>query len=289
MKPKKTMILTDSTCDIPVELRARYNILVVPLFILFGEEMLRDGIDIKPEVFYERLQSDSVHPTTSQPSPQDFLNLFETARRDGVEEIVAILISGAMSGTIESARQASKMIDLPIHIHDSRSNSMGLGWQVIAAARALEAGGNVKEILATAEKVRVNVHYIVSLDTLKYLSTGGRIGDAAGYLGGLLNIKPQIYVNHETGRVGAGVPSRTRKKAINTLFDRFFKAVQPQAGKPLRITVLHNAAREEAEQLTERIKAAHSPTEIMISIVSPVLGVHTGPKAIALCGYVDEE
>lgn len=284
--PQRIALITDSTCDIPDEWRKQYEITVVPLTIVWGSEEYIDGVTMTPEQFYERLLVDHVRPTTSQPAPRSFLEAYQNAARAGAEEIVTVTISSAMSGTIESARRAAVESPVPVHVVDSKTNSMGLGWQVVAAARAREAGGGVPEMLAAIEKVRANLAYYISLNTIEFLSKGGRIGEATRFLNALLGIKPLIYVNHATGTVGASIPARSRAGAIDGVFKEFFKHVKPD--RPLHITVLHNAALEEAEKLAERVRQEYNPKELIIRIVSPVLGVHTGPRAIALCGYAEE-
>ena len=127
--------------------------------------------------------------------------------------------------------------------------------------------------------------YIITLDTLDFLHQGGRIGGASHFIGNLLNLKPQIMVDHKSGKVVGGRRSRTRKKALADLYDDFFSRIDQEGG--LRIAVLHNAAPSEARDLVNRIDAAHKPAELITSIVSPVLGVHTGPRAVAICGYAD--
>jgi len=285
MPDHRIALITDSTCDLPQALREQYAINVLPLTVIWGDEQLRDGVDIQPEAFYERLVSDPVYPTTSQPTPQDFLDIYERVQRQGAQEIVAITISSAMSGTYESAKLAAPILDMPVHVVDSKSNSMSLGWQVLAAARAREAGGDAAAMIAAADAARETMVYIITLDTLEYLHKGGRIGGASAFIGTLLNFKPQIFVNHETGIVEAGRRARTRQKALQALYDDFF--AQLDTGKPMRIAVLHNAALPEAEALAARVQVEFAPRELVISIVSPVLGVHTGPRAIALCGYTE--
>jgi DegV family protein with EDD domain len=280
-------LITDSTCDIPQAWREEYEISVVPLTIHFGNETFLDGVTLSPEAFYERLEREAVHPTTSQPSPQDFLNVYQKVRAEGAQEIIVFTISSAMSGTIESARLAAQDFPVPIHIVDSKNNSMGLGWQVIAAARAREKGANAQEMMAVATKVREKMVYYVSLNTMKYLEKGGRIGKATKFLASLLQIKPLIYVDPATGVVHPSIPARSRNAAIDGLFKEFFKHMD--TSKPMHITVLHNAARDEAEALAERVKETFHPAELFITIVSPVLGAHTGPKAIALCGYSEPD
>jgi DegV family protein with EDD domain len=286
MPDHKIALITDSTCDLPRTLLRQYDIAVVPLSVIWGNEQLRDGVDIQPEAFYERLVRDPVYPTTSQPTPQDFLNVYESAERQGAEEIVVVTISSAMSGTYESAKLAAPIINIPVHVVDSRSNSMSLGWQVLAAARTREAGGDVAAMIAAANAARKTMAYIITLDTLEYLHKGGRIGGASAFIGTLLNFKPQITVNHETGKVEAGHRARTRQKALQALYDDFF--AQLDTRKPMRIAVLHNAALPEAEAMAARVQAEFAPRELIISIVSPVLGVHTGPRAVALVGYTEE-
>lgn len=276
-------LITDSTCDLPAAWIQQYQISVVPLTIIFGSQQYLDGVDLQAEAFYQRLLTDKTHPTTSQPSPEQFLAAYRQAAEQGAQEILVITISSAMSGTIESARRAAQESPIPVQILDGRSNSMGIGWQVIAAARAREAGGGLAEMLSAAERVRAGLAYYITLDTIDYLAKGGRIAGAARLLNSVLQIKPIIYVNHEKGAVGASLPARSRKSAIDAMYKEFFKHVS--SGLPLHITVLHNAALPEAQALAERVQAEYAPQELIISIVSPVLGVHTGPRALALCGY----
>jgi len=278
-------LLTDSTCDIPQEFLDKYDIKVVPLTIIWGGEQFQDGVNLTAKDFYNRLETDPSLPTTSQPTPQQMVLAYEAAKNDGAEEILIITISSAMSGTHESAKAAAAMVDLPVKVVDSKANSMSLGWQVLAAARARESGGDLQAMIDSADQARSTMVYIITLDTLEYLHKGGRIGGASHFIGNLLNLKPQISVDHKSGEVAGGRRSRTRKKALNDLFVDFFDQVDRE--KPLRIAVLHNAALEEANTLTEKIKSEINPAEIIISIVSPVLGVHTGPRAVAICGYTE--
>ena len=279
-------LVTDSTSDIPAAWVKQYDICIVPLTIIFGDEQFLDGVELSSKQFYERLPKESHHPTTSQPTPKAFLNAYRAAAAGGAEEILVITISAAMSGTIESARQAAQESSIPIHIVDGKNNSMGLGWQVIAAARVREAGGGLDAMLEAAEYVRNNIVYYISLDTIEYLSKGGRISEAARLLDSILRIKPLIYVRADTGTVAASIPARSRKSALEGLYKEFFRHIP--AGRAIHITILHNDALEEAQELAERVRREYSPREIFISIVSPVLGVHTGPRAVALCGYAEK-
>ncbi len=286
MAQHRIAILTDSTCDIPEELLRQYEIRVIPTYIIFGEESLRDGVDIQPAEFYERLKTDPNHPKTSQPTPRDFLAGYEAARQDGAEEIAVFTVSGSVSGTYNSAVQAGEMIDIPVRVHDSKFTSMALGWQVLAAARERATGGVMQTMLSAAEKVRERVRLFVTADTVKYLYLGGRVSATTHLIGSLLNIKPLIYFSLEDGEAHAGIPSRTRKKGLQAIYDNFFREVDPF--KKLRVAVMHSGALEEAKALAERIRQEFSPVELMISFAAPVLGVHAGPQAVALCGYSEE-
>lgn len=240
-------------------------------------------MDLEAREFYARLGQDPHHPTTSQPAAGAFLAAYQQAYEQGAERAVVFTISSAMSGTIGSARSAAQESPIPVDVVDSKNNSMGLGWQVIVAARVREQGGGVEDMLAAARYVRDRMTYFITLDTIEYLAKGGRIADAARFLNTLLKIKPLIFVRPDTGTVGASIPARSRKSAIDSLYREFFKRVDPT--RALHITVLHNAADEEAAALAERVQQEYHPVEMFTSIVSPVLGVHTGPRALALCGY----
>lgn len=283
--PHKIAIITDSTSDLPEDLRAQYDIRIVPLFVIWGKEQLRDKIDISADAFYARLPNDPIHPKTSQPAPGDFLAAYETAKIDGAQEIVVLTISSAISGTYQSAKQAADLIDIPVHVYDSKSTSMGLGFQVLAAARAREAGADANAMLAAADKARQSMQFFVTLNTLEYLHKGGRINTASRFLGTMLSIKPQIYIDHQTGLIEAGQRARTRSKALEATYQDFFRGMD--ARKKLHIAVLHNAALAEAQEMAQRIREHYQPAELFITIVSPVLGVHTGPEAVALAGYAE--
>ena len=283
MDGTRIALITDSTCDIPSGLLKEYGIIVVPLFVVWGDEELRDGVDIQPEAFYRRLRLDPNLPTTTQPAPGDFLKAYQAAERDSAEEIIVISLSSPLSGTMESAVQAAKMTDLPVTVVDSRGVTMSLGWQVLAAARAREAGGGVQAMVEAADDARRSMALLVCLDTLEYLQRGGRIGGAARFVGTMLALKPLILVNHTTGLIEAGKRVRTRRKALGALIKEFSDALD--TSKRMRIAVLHGDAQADAERLAERVQREFSPAELLMNTTGPVIGIHTGPGAIALCGY----
>jgi len=276
-------LITDSTCDVPTLWRTQYNITTIPLTIVWGNEQYLDGVDITPEEFYARLPDSPWQPTTSQPTPQNFRDAYEHAARNGAQEILTFTLSSAMSGTYQSALQAATDAPVPVTVVDSKSNSMGLGWQVLAAARTLAEGKTATAALEAAGKVHQNLVYSITLDTMDYLSHGGRVGGATIFLGNLLKIKPLIYVDHKSGKVEAGIPARTRSRAIDGLYKDFFHRLHGK--EKLHIAVMHNGVPDEAEKLAERVHNEYAPVELFISLTSPILGAHTGPRALALCGY----
>jgi DegV family protein with EDD domain len=284
--PASIALITDSTCDIPQPLIEQYGIVVIPQIVVWGEKMLRNRIDLNPEEFYRRLERDAHMPTSTQPSPGDFEKTYREAIAQGAKEIVILTVSSAMSGTYALAEQVGRQMEVPVHVIDSKGPTMSLGWQVLAAARCREGGGSASEMAAAADKARAKMVQIVCLDTLEYLQRGGRIGKATRLIGTILNLKPLVRINHETGLVEASGQARTRKKSIETLQERFFEEID--AGKALHLAVLHGNAQAEAEALAERIQQEYAPRELLINITGPVLGIHTGPRALALCGYTEE-
>ena len=281
---KRIALITDSTSDIPAEMIERYGIIIVPLYVVWGEEQLRDGIDIDNATFYARLPKDPAHPKTSQPSPQDFA---QAIRQSGAEEVVIVTVSAALSGTMNSAEGARALVDVPVHIVDSRSVSMGLGWQVIMAARAREQGGDAQAMVAAAESVRERLTMRFAVDTLEYLHRGGRIGGAARFLGTMLQLKPLLAVDEKSGTIEAVERARTRQRAIRRLLEIVLERVDSQ--KPMRVAVVHTASPEEARALMEEVEAQVHPVELFCSELGPVLGVHGGPGLLGICALNDSE
>src|SRR5512136_945545 len=280
-------IIADSTCDIPAELIERYHIDVIPQIIIWGDQELRDRVDIHPEEFYQRLSTSRQLPTTSQPSVKSFVEHYQAAQAEGATEIVVLTVSSAMSGTYQAAQQAAQLVEVPVHVIDAKGPTMSVGWQTLAAARAREAGADTAGIIAAADGVRQTVVQFVYLDTLEYLHKGGRIGNATRFIGALLDLKPLVEINHETGLVEGADRARTRRKGIEALYQRFFAKLDAAvaARRPLHIAVLHGGVPEDAALLAERIRQEYQPAELLINITGPVLGLHTGPRALALCGY----
>ena len=273
-------IMTDTTCDLPAGMLEAHGIKAVPLYILWGDEQLVDGKDIDADMFYARLPNDPNHPTTSQPTPGDFVKALADVE---AEDVVIITLSKALSGTYDSAIKAAEEVDHRLHVMDSRSLSLGLGWQVLAAARAREKGAGVDEILAAAERVRDTSSLLLTLETLEYLHRGGRIGAVSKFLGSAIQLKPVLAVDHATGVLEPVAKIRTRKRAVRRLVEATFERVDPC--KPLRVAIIHGAAPDDAERLRREVETICTPLEIITGQITPVLGVHGGPGAVGLLAF----
>jgi DegV family protein with EDD domain len=271
-------IVTDSTSYIPKDLLANHNITVAPQVLIWGNETLRDGIDVQPQEFYTRLQKASVMPTTSQVTIANFKEIFSQFQGEG-KEILAILLSAKLSGTIDSAVQAREMLPgAKIEIVDSETTAMALGFLVLTVARLAESGASLAECKALAEKAKSHVGVVFAVDTLEFLHRGGRIGGGARFLGTALQLKPILEVTG--GRVEAIERVRTRGKSLQRVVEIIEERV---AGRtPVRLATLHANAPNEANQLLEMATARLEVVESIISEVSPVVGNHAGPGTAGL-------
>lgn len=286
MNQPSIALITDSGCDLPDDLLQRYEIALVPLYILWGAEQLRDRLDIAAEAFYRRIVTDPVHPSTSQPQPSDFARAIADAAARGAHEAVIITLSSRMSSTCDSAQQAARAAAIPTHVVDARANSLTQGFEVLAAARVRAAGGTAQDMIAAADRVRRHAATVLHVDTLEYLRRGGRIGRAAKWLGTILNLKPLLQVDHETGRIEPLSRARSRAQSLERLYTAFFERLDTSL--PLHIGIVHSESRADADALAARIQREYQPVELLIGVTSPVMGVHTGPGAMALCGYAGE-
>ena len=279
----KQAFVTDSTSYLPDELRRRHEIQVIPQVLIWGGETLLDGVDIMPTAFYERLKTAEVMPTTSQATIGAFKDLFEPHVRAG-RPILAILVSQKLSGTIQSAQSAKEMFPgARIEIVNSESAAMAMGFQVLAAARAAEAGKSFDEALAVAKDAKNHTGVVLVVDTLEFLHRGGRIGGAARLLGTALNLKPILEL--QDGVIEAVERVRTRSKAQARLLGLLEERIN---GRPnLRLAVLHAAAEREARLLLDIAAKRLNPMETVFSEVSPVVGAHVGPGTLGMCYSVD--
>jgi DegV family protein with EDD domain len=280
----KVAIVTDSTAYLPDNLVAAYNITVAPLVVIWGEETLQDNIDITPTAFYERLSQAKVMPTTSQATIQTFADIFKELHAEGYE-ILTVVISSALSGTLDSAQQAKKMVpEATIELIDSKYTSVPLAYIALSAARAAKRGATLAECKAIAETVRDHAQVYFAVDTLEFLHRGGRIGGAARFLGTALQLKPILKL--EDGKIDAFEKVRTARKAHNRLLDLLENHLS-EASVTNMIGVVGAAADEAAEYLLSEIKARFNPNEIMLANLSPVIGTHTGPGTVGVAFVAD--
>ncbi len=278
----KVAVVTDSTAYLPDELVSQYGITVIPLVVIWGEETLKDNVDISSDAFYKRLPTAEVMPSTSQPSIQAFADAFKQLNDEGYD-ILTVVISSALSGTLDSAIQAKKMIpDANITLIDSQTSSLPLAYMALAAARAAKRGASLEECAKVAETVREHSQVFFAVDTLEFLHRGGRIGGASRFLGTALGLKPILYLKE--GKVEALEKVRTSKKAQARLLDIIGEGVEGKS--PINfIGVVHAASEENANKILELVKERFNPEELMVSNLSPVIGTHIGPGAVGI-GYV---
>lgn len=272
-------IVTDSTCNLNPELIAENHIHVVPLYVVWGEESFRDGIDLTGQELFKRLRESPEIPKTSQVSPQDFVEAFTRAcEQEGADEVICAVLSGDLSGTYASAIQAREQVDFPVHVIDTRQISWALGFPVLAGARAREQGRDTAEIVQIIQDTAMRSHLLFVVESLDYLHRGGRIGNASRLLGTALNIKPILEVRE--GIVDSAEKVRTRKRAIEHLLKM---AGQLAAGRPIhRFAVIHGDVPQEAEALFDRGVETFQPQEAYLSLATAVLGVHVGPGTLGV-------
>lgn len=271
-------IVTDSTSDIPPELREALLIEMVPLKVHFGEEAFLDGVTITPEDFYVKLAGEKRLPTTSQPSPLDFVDVYARLTAQPDTSIISIHLSSSFSGTYQSACMAKEMLDHPadITIVDSRTATYGIGLLVVEAARAALAGKEKQEILRMVEELRTRTSLYFLVDTLEYLHKGGRIGKAGALLGSLLQIKPILSV--EDGTVVSVDKTRGTKKAMA----RIVEHLADRHKGPVRVTIAHAHAMEHAEELSALIHQHFEVVEMMYTTIGPVIGTHVGGGTVGV-------
>ena len=276
----KIAVVTDSTAYLPAELIKKYNLIVAPQVLIWGEETFQDGVDIQPDEFYTRLKTAKVMPTTSQVSIATMKTIFEELVEKGFD-VLGIFISSKLSGTIQSAIQAKEMMGKAsekVTFVDSKSTAMAMGFQVLTVARAIEDGANLNDAVALAEKAREYTGVYFAVDTLEFLHRGGRIGGAQRFLGTALNMKPVLAV--QDGRVEAVERIRTKSKALERVLELVIE--QTQGKTPIRLATLHASAEEEARTLLDKATKELNATESIISTVSPVVGTHAGPGTVGL-------
>ena len=273
-------VLTDSTAYLPAEVAHRLDVTVVPLLVVIGDRVGAEGVDVTPADVAVALTEGSVPVTTSRPSPQAFATAYaEVLARTGASALVSIHLSADMSGTAEAARLAAHgQPDADVRVVDSRSLAMGLGFPVLAAAEAAQAGASVDDVIAAAERCRERTRVLLAVDTLEHLRRGGRIGAAAGLLGTALAVKPILQVAN--GRLALREKVRTTSRATRRLVEL---AVEEAADGPVDVAVHHLAAANRAAELTRQLREQlPALASAYCSEVGAVVGAHVGPGAVGV-------
>lgn len=275
MSNETIAVVTDSCADLPKDFAKELGVTIIPLNVIFEDEVLKDGVDITSAEFYERLAKAKTLPSSSQPTPGEFEELYKELLNK-FDKVVSIHLSEKLSGTLDSARIAAKNFGDKIFTFDSKSISVGIALQVEAAIEAIKQGLSFDDIKSYLERVRESTHVLFTLDTLKYLEKGGRIGKAESLLGSVLNIKPIIIVKE--GFYHAFGKTRSQKKAIKKISNYLIEISEGKTIK--RLALGHGMASEAVEKLKNDLESAFNMKASMVSEVGPVIGVHTGPGSV---------
>jgi DegV family protein with EDD domain len=276
-------VVTDSAADIPPGMLQDLDISVVPIYVVFGDKTYRDRVDIGEEEFYDRLCQDSVHPSTSIPSPKDFADVYNRLA-DEADEIISIHLTSKESGTYNAAVLAKDIVGprCRIEVIDSLSISMGSGMLAIAAARLAKAGERMEDIVDTVRRAVPLIRILIMVDTLKYVVRGGRIGRPQGVLGTALGVRPMLTMKEGDLKLTGLV--RTRTKGMDRLFD--FARNQPRLKEA---AVSYTTDLKDAEGLADRLRHAFPSAPIYVTRVGPSLGTHAGPGAMGVTVRVESE
>jgi len=280
---ENTAIVVDSTADYP-QARERFpNWRIVPLYVSFGEESYKDYVELSPDEFYARLRTAETPPTTSQPTPGDFLACYEELA--GYERVYSLHITGTLSGTVESARTAAGMLEGDkVRVIDSETASAALAMLGLAIQRRLEAGTTDEEIDAVIARFQASAHLIFTVETLEYLAKGGRIGRARAWAGQLLNVKPILAF--EDGEIVPVKRVRGNHKAMLEFVAAFKEGSEDTP--ELHVAVAHADAPSKAEALEAMVRDLRPRAHLdLVSNLGSVVGTHAGPGAVGFFWFTD--
>ena len=273
-----TAIVTDSTADVPSELAEMMHISVIPAILMLGEQSFEDGNGITREEFYLRLPEMSQLPTTGTPAVGTFENVYQHILDQGFHNIISIHVASTLSGIYNTAQMASENFKGYVTVIDSESLSMGIGFQVIAAAEASLNNLSTEAILQTIETTRKKIRLFAMLDSLEYVHRSGRVGWTRARIGSLLRIKPFVEVN--AGKVFNMGQARTRKKGIDHL-----QEILTRQGNLLRLAILHTNAEEDAHAFLQSLEINIPPDPLIVNVTT-VIGTHVGPNALGFAAVL---
>ena len=271
-------IVTDSTADIPDELTKSFRIHVVPNLVIMDGHSYEDGKEISRQDFYERLPAMKVPPTTSAAPFGKYRQIYYRLIKQGVQNIISIHAPAQLSGIYSAASTAAREFGERVHVLDSGQVTLGLGFQVLAAAEAVAHGATPRAILEVIDNVRRRVRVVAMLDTMEYVRRSGRVSWARARLGNLLQIKPLVELRG--GQVYSMGETRTRRKGIQRL-----KELLKKLGDIERLAILHTNAEADARQFAEEVSSS-LPTEPLVVNVTTVIGTHVGPNGLGFAAVV---
>ncbi len=286
-KGRRVTVVVDSTNDLPDATLDRHGIVMVPLQVIFGTETYRDRVDLKPEEFYRRLASAPELPTTSQPTPAEFVRALRSAREDS-EEVVMITVSAALSGTHASAQTAIQTAGITgVSLVDSGSASFGMGLLALRAAELAEEGWQAGAIANEVRRIRKQSGLFLTVDRYDNLIRSGRVSRGRAWLGGLLDLRPILELDSE-GRAVPVERVRGRDAVIPAVLDLLTARLTPRPRR-LRFGIGHAAAPEAAERLRTALLAAFEPKDVLVGPATGVLGTHVGEGAWAVAWQIEDD
>lgn len=265
-------LVTDSTCDIPIDLIERYQIQVIPNILIIEGQSIEDNRDFSRQEFYAHLPEMRSFPTTATASAGKYQALYEQLFKNGFEEIISIHAAHSLSGIFNTSSMAAQVFGGKVHVFDSGQVSLGLGFQVLAAAEAITQGVSMDAIIARLENVQKRIRLVAMLDTLEFIRRSGRVSWARARLGNLLNLKP--FVEVKEGMVLSLGEVRTRRKGIERLL-----AIMRGLGSMERLAILHTNAEVDARNLLESLAPQVASPPLLVNITT-VIGAHVGPNGL---------
>ena len=274
------IVLVDSASDIPSDRATSEGIVTVPMMVTIDGKTMFEGVDLNTKDFYAQFNNFIELPKTSQPNPNTLLEHYERILSEG-HEVVAIHLSSGLSSTVATAQMLRSMTSAPerVHIIDSLGASFGYGLIALFAQQILRSGISWEEAEAKIMSIRNNMRYVFTLDTLEYLIKGGRVSKTAGFIGGLLDLKPILHITPD-GRIEPFTKVRSRRAAIRKLVDTMEKDITDPEQQVIGIS--HSACLDDANSLADEIRLRFKVKDIWISEIGCVVGSHTGPGTLVL-------
>ena len=274
----KTVVVTDSTAYIPLDLRERLNIRMVPLSVVIGNETHREEVDINASEFYEKIRNERALPKTSQPALGDFVSMYEELSKE-YDAVISIHLSSGISGTLAGAAQAGEMVDnVDVYTFDTEVSCMVQGFYVIRAAEMAQAGESAESILEALNNMKKKTHAYFMVDSLDHLHRGGRLTGIERVIGSMLQVKPILHFENKV--IVPFEKVRTRKKAMKRIADMLQE--DANNSKKVQATIIHANNEDNAIAWRDELAATMPNVEFIISYFGPVIGTHLGEGSIGL-------